>query len=134
MSPLSKANLAVLALLVIHTLDHGLNQPTRTLPGSTDIVGAAGFALLAAACVLALQRSPAAPAFTAGAGALTAFGVVVVHLLPNWWSWVSDPYWDFNANLLSWLSLIVLLGGSVYMCTSGLRYMRRRDVRPIYRS
>lgn len=133
MSSLSKANLLVLGLLIVHTLDHGLHQASRTQPGSAALVGAASFALLAASCLVALQRSPAAPVFSAFAGGLTAFGLVVVHLLPNWWGWVSDPYWDIGANLLSWLSLILLLAAATYLCALGLRYRRNRHMTPIYR-
>lgn len=133
LSSLTKVNLAVLALLVVHTVDHGLGQPARDLPGSTSLVGLLGFVILATSALLALKRSPLAPEASAAAGATTGAGLVAVHLLPNWWGWVSDPYWDFEASFVSWLSLIVLFGAAVYLTTTGLRYQRYRHVRPYYR-
>jgi hypothetical protein len=129
-SSLTKANLLVFGLLVLHTLDHALVQDARTLPGSSSLVGVAGFAIAAASTWLALQRSPLAPEAAVVAGGLTAIGLAAVHLLPSWWTWVSDPYWDFDAGFVSWLSLIALLASSLYLMAIGLRYQRHRHVKP----
>ena len=133
MSSLTKANLIVLGLLVLHTVDHAVAQETRTLPGSSSLVGAAGFAITAASSWLAIQRSPIAAEVSAAVGALTVVGVVGVHILPSWWGWVSDPYWDFDATFINWLSLIALLGSALYLTAIGLRYQRYRHVKPYYR-
>ncbi len=133
LSTLTKANLAVLALLVLHTVDHAVGQPSRDLPGSSSLVGAIGFALIAGSTWLALKRSPRAPEVSAVVGLLTAGGIIAVHLLPSWWGWVSDPYWDFDASFLSWLSLIALLASSLYMTALGLRGQSYRPVKPSYR-
>lgn len=133
LSTLSKANLLVLGLLVLHTIDHAAVQPERDLPGSSSLVGAVGFAITAGSCWLALQRSPLAPEVSAAVGALTSVGIVAIHLMPSWWPWVSDPYWDFDATFVSWLSLIALLAASVYLTALGLRYQRYRHVKPYYR-
>ena len=133
MSNLAKANLLVLGLLVLHTIDHAAVQPARDLPGSSSLVGAIGFALTAGSAWLALRRSPLAPEVSAVVGALTAVGIVAIHLLPEWWTWVSDPYWDFDASFVSWLSLIALLASSIYLTALGLRYQRYRHVKPQYR-
>src|SRR4051812_45825372 len=100
MSRLAKLNLLVFALLVTHVLDHALNQPARDTPATASVVGVAGFAILAASTVLAIRRSPIAPAASAFAGFATAFGFVAVHVLPSWSEPISDPYWDFAANAL----------------------------------
>jgi len=133
LSNLTKANLLVLGLLVFHTIDHAAGQPTRDLPGSSSLVGAIGFALTAVSAWLALQRSPLAPEVSAAVGALISVGVIAVHLLPSWWTWVSDPYWDFDASFLNWLSVIALLASSVYLTALGLSYQRYRHVKPYYR-
>jgi hypothetical protein len=125
--------LLLLGLLVLHTIDHAAGQPTRELPGSSSLVGAIGFALTAGSAWLALQRSPLAPEVSAVVGALTSAGIILIHLFPSWWTWVSDPYWDFNASFLSWLSVIALLGSSLYLMALGLRYQRYRHVKPYYR-
>jgi hypothetical protein len=133
LSSLTKANLILLGLLVFHTIDHAVAQPARDLPGSSSLVGALGFALVAGSCWLALQRSSLAPEVSAIVGALTAVGVVAIHLLPSWWPWVSDPYWDFEASFVNWLSVIALVASSVYLTAVGLRYQRYRHVKPYYR-
>jgi len=133
MSTLAKGNLLVLALLVIHTVDHAVGQPSRELPGSSSIVGAAGFAIIAASSWLAIQRSPIAPEASAAVGALTAAGIIAVHLFPTWWTWLSDPYWDFDPNAASWLSLLTLLASAAYLTAVGLSYQRFRHVKPHYR-
>ena len=133
MSNLTKANLLVLGLLVLHTIDHAAGQPSRDLPGSSSLVGAIGFALTSGSTWLALQRSPLAPAVSTFVGAITAAGIVAVHLMPSWWTWVSDPYWDFDASFVSWLSLIALLASSVYLMALGMYSQRHRHVEPSYR-
>ncbi len=133
MSTLAKANLLVLALLVIHTIDHAVAQESRALPGSSNLVGVAGFVLTAASSWLALHRSTIAPEVSAVVGALTTIGVVTIHLVPSWWGWVSDPFWDFDASFLNWLGLIALLASAVYLTVVGLRRERYRHVEPHYR-
>ena len=130
LSSLTRANLLVLALLVLHTVDHAVGQPARELPGSSSLVGAIGFAIVAGSTWLALQRSPLAPRVSALVGAVTAGGIIAVHLLPSWWTWVSDPYWDFDASFLSWLSLIALLASSLYLAALGMRQQRLGNVKP----
>ena len=133
LSTLTKANLVVLGLLMLHTVDHAVVQDARVLPGSSSLVGAIGFALIAGSTWLALQRSPLAPEASAVVGVLTFAGIIAIHLLPSWWTWVSDPYWDFEAGFVSWLSLIALLASSVWLTALGLRYQRYRHVKPYYR-
>lgn len=130
MSALAKANLVLLGLLVLHTVDHAVGQPARDLPGSSSLVGAIGFALVAGSAWVALQRSPRAPEAAAMVGALTTAGVVAIHLVPAWWEWVSDPYWDFEASFLSWLSLIALIASALYLTALGLRNLRYPHPKP----
>ena len=129
MSSLTKANLIVLGLLVLHTLDHAVGQEARALPGSSSLVGVTGFAITGVSSWFAIHRSPTAPGIAVAVGALTAAGVLAVHFLPSWWGWVSDPYWDFDATFLSWLSLFALLASALYLTGTGLRYQRNRQAR-----
>ena len=91
MSRLARINLLLLALLVAHTVDHGVNQPARDLPASGTVIAVTGFFLLAASSVLALRRSPLAPVAAIVAGLGTALGLVAVHLLPGWWGLHQRP-------------------------------------------
>ena len=63
-------------------------------------------------------------AIVAGLG--TALGLVAVHLLPGWWGYISDPYWDFDANAITWaLALAPLLVG-LWLATAGAREVGAR--------
>jgi hypothetical protein len=124
-SKLARANLLVLGLLVLHVVDHGANQPSRDLPGSSSLVGAAGFIVVAASSVLAIRRSELAATASLFSGLATIFGFVVVHLLPNWWSWVSDPFWSFHPSALSWILLAAPILAAVY-----LSVLAAREIRP----
>lgn len=124
MPSLRKANLAVLALLAIHTLDHAVNQEPRVLPGSSSLVGVLEFAIAFASTWAAFQRSHIAPGLSTAVGALTTAGVFAVHLMPSWWNWISDPYWDFDPGAVSWLSLLALLGAAVHLTFAGFKRFR----------
>ncbi len=74
MTTLARINLLLVALLVAHTLDHGLNQPARAVPASGTAIALFGFVVLATSAVLAVRRSPLAPAAAVVAGLATALG------------------------------------------------------------
>lgn len=121
MTKLARLNLLLFALLAGHVLDHAVNQPQRDLPATGGAIGLLGFLIVAASATLALRRSPLAPAASAVAGALTAAGFVAIHLLPSWSGAISDPYWDFDANALSWLLLVAPLLASIALAVAGAR-------------
>ena len=126
MTRLAGLNLLLLATLVAHTLDHGLNQPARDVPASGTTIGVIGFALVAASAVLALRRSGLAPAAAVATGTATVAGILLVHLMPSWWGFVSDPYSDFDANALSWALAAAPLVAGMLLAAAGARELRRR--------
>ena len=126
MTTLAKLNLLLLAALAGHTLDHGLNQPARTLPATADVIGIAGFAIVAASAVLAIRHSRAAPLGSVLAGTATVLGLLAVHLTPYWWEPVSDPLWDFGANGLTWVLTLAVLGLAVWVAAAGARSLPAR--------
>jgi hypothetical protein len=121
MTRLAQLNLLVFVLLVGHVVDHSVNQPTRDLPVTGGLFGIAGFVLVAASATIALKRSPWAPAVSLYAGAMTAIGFVAIHLLPQWSGAISDPYWDFDANALSWVLLLAPLAASLALVAAAAR-------------
>ncbi len=108
-TPLFRANLVLFLFLIAHTADHAVNQPSRTLPGALDVIGLVGFIAIAVSLLLALRRSPLAPLAAVLVGAVTAISFIAIHLLPQWGA-LSDPYWDFDANALSW---VLVLGPTI---------------------
>ena len=121
MTPLIRANLLVLGLLIVHTLDHAVNQPARDLPVTGSLVAVVGFAIVAGAAVLALNRSRFAVAASSLAGLLTAAGILAIHLAPRWSEPLSDPYWEFDPNALSWILLIAPLAAALYLAYVAMR-------------
>ena len=121
MNRLARLNVLLMGLLVAHTLDHALNQPARDVPASGGLIALAGFTLVAASTVLALRRSPFAPTAAVAAGLAVALGILAVHLAPGWWGFVSDPYWDFDPNALSWLLAIAPALGGLALAAEGAR-------------
>jgi len=128
MTRLAKANLMVFALLVGHVVDHAVNQPTRNLPATGGVFGIAGFVLLAVSTTMAVTRRPAAAAVSLFAGAATVMGFVAIHLLPSWSNAISDPYWDFNANALSWVLLLAPLAAAAVLTAVAAREVRATSV------
>ncbi|MGI9021565.1 MAG: hypothetical protein ACR2G3_12760 [Solirubrobacterales bacterium] len=127
MTRLAGLNLLLVALLVAHTLDHGLNQPARDVPPTGTAIALAGFLALAVSSVLALRRSPLAPAAALLAGGATVLGLIIIHLLPGWWDLVSDPYWDFDANALSWALALAPLAAGFLLALVGARALPGRS-------
>jgi hypothetical protein len=127
MTKLAQLNLLVFALLVAHTLDHAVNQPQRDLPATGGVIALLGFLILAASATLAVRRSPLAPAASAVAGTVTAAGFVAIHVLPQWSSAISDPYWDFSANAISWVLLVAPLLASIALAIAGARGAREEQ-------
>jgi hypothetical protein len=123
-SRLARANLVLFALLIAHALDHTLNQPSRDLPATAGIFGVAGFILVGISTTLALRRSSQAPFASLFAGSATVVGFVAIHLLPHWWGFVSDSYWDFNANVLSWAIVLASLAAALWVAGMGAAQMR----------
>jgi hypothetical protein len=125
MTSLAKANLVLFALLTAHTVDHAVNQPSRDLPATGSVLGIAGFVIVATSAMLALRRSPAAPAAAVFAGVATTIGFLAIHLLPAWSEPISDPYWDFAANAASWALLIAPLAAAIALAVIGMRRLDR---------
>lgn len=99
------ANLMLVALLIVHTLDHVLRQEAA-VPAEAAVAGTVGLGAALAALGLSLAGSrPAAPV-TALVGLATAAGFVAVHVLPDW-SAFSQPYADIPVDALSWAGMIV---------------------------
>ena len=114
-------------LLGLHTIDHAVNQPSRDLPALGGVIGLLGFAIVAVAVILALLNKDSAPEAAVLAGAATVAGFLVVHLLPDWTP-LSDPYWDFDANALSWILIAAPFATAIWLTVAGTRRLGRRPL------
>ncbi|HYM57901.1 MAG TPA: hypothetical protein VES79_08055 [Solirubrobacteraceae bacterium] len=125
-TPLTLATLAFVATVLLHGLDHVLQDrgvgalTTEVLAGGTVI-----FALSAAMLVLALREHPQAPLFAAGVGLSTTIGVSLAHLAPHW-SAFSDPYADLSLGAWSWTVMLAEIAAALVLASVGLRDLRDR--------
>lgn len=121
-TPLVRAELVLFALLILHTIDHGVNQPARELPAGSGLVGIAGFALVAAAIVVGLGRGRLAAPAGVVAGVGTVLGFAVVHL-PGIGP-LADPFADFDAAALSWILVIAAILAAVWVAVIAVGELR----------
>ncbi len=123
-SRLAKTELLLFFLLALHTADHAFNQPSRTLPAGSGVIGIAGFALVAVAIVFALERWPLAAPVGLLAGIGTFLGFIVVHM-PGIGP-LADPFADFHPDALSWALLFAPMAASVAVAYLAAEELRRR--------
>lgn len=112
--------------LLVHTVDHEVNQPARAVPELAGVAAGLGFALLAVGFILEMRSHRRAPwvALLAGAGVVAGF--LVVHLLGDWTP-LSDPYWDFDSNAINWLLIALPVGLAIWVSiTAAARLGRGR--------
>ncbi|MGH2728337.1 MAG: hypothetical protein ACRDKS_15315, partial [Actinomycetota bacterium] len=84
MTALLRANLVLLALLVLHDFDHIFNQPARHLATQVTATGLVGLASSIVVVVLALRRHAFAPLASVAVGFGNVAGFVAIHLVPRW--------------------------------------------------
>jgi hypothetical protein len=127
---LLRANLALLALNLAHSLDHAINQGDGW--AGFGAIGGLGIGVVLVALLLSWLQSRYAAPVTALVGFGQAVAFTLIHLAPHWGP-VSAPYYDAeNVNALSWIVLAISLGVSLYAGLVGLREWRgSRIVEPI---
>ncbi len=126
MTALASANLALLGLLVLHDVDHIVNQAARSLAVQVTATGLVGLVSSIVVTVLALRRHALAPLGSVAIGFGNLAGFVAVHLTPKW-SAFADPYSDLDLNALSWLGAIVPMAVALLVGVLGLRALRPAD-------
>ncbi len=114
----------LLGVSLLHDLDHV--RQGRSLAAAVTWVGIVGLIQGLAAVGLSMSGHRFAAPFCAFVGFNTAAGLVAVHVLPRW-SAFSDPYPAVHADLLSWLSVIVMIASGLGLGAAGLGHMRRRQ-------
>jgi len=119
-TPLGRAALIVLAVNVVHDLDH-VRQGTTT-PTEVVVTAIAGWIATIVLLVLVARRHPLAPQYAAGYGLVLAAGFVLVHLLPHW-STFSQSYADQDADALSWVLAVLPVLAGLYLTAVALRVM-----------
>lgn len=123
MTSVAKLSLILLALLVLHVVDHSALHP-GSAGGATSAVGLVGLAAVALLAGLALRRDARAPIGAAIIGFGTAVGFALVHIAPHW-SALSDPYPGAGLTLVSWASMLTALVIGFALGLAGVAELRR---------
>ena len=123
-----RAALIVLAVSVIHDLDHARQGTSAT----SEVVATAivGWIATIVLLVLVFRGSELAAPYAAAFGFTLAAGFVLVHFLPRW-SAFSAPYPDQDVDALSWVLAVLPVAAGLYLSAVALRCMsKNRRIRP----
>ena len=123
-APLVAANVALLVTVLLHGLDHTLQE--RGITGVSFEVTLGGAAILAASLLslrAALRAEPRAPLYALVAGPWIAFVIVVGHFVPDWGEF-SDSYADAGVGLVSYLAAGAVAVAGLAVAAAALRTYR----------
>jgi len=120
---LLRANILFVAANLLHTADHQ-RQGTEGLSWEIFVGGSAITVAAIASLVLALRRDDRAPLFSAVLGLSAAAGIAASHLAPHW-SALSDSYPEIHADAISWVVVLLEIGGALVLSGVALRRLRR---------
>jgi hypothetical protein len=117
------ANLALLALVWLHDLDHV--RQVREIEGGVGAIGLLGVTVTIVSLALAIAGHRLAPLAAMAVGFGTAIGFVLVHLIPDWGP-LSDGYPDLAVDGISWAIAILPIPFALRLGLEGLRVGRLR--------
>jgi hypothetical protein len=117
------ANIAFVAANLLHTADHQ-RQGTEGLSTEIFLGGSAITIAAIASLVLALRHDERAPIFAAVVGLSAAAGIAASHVAPHW-SAFSDSYPEIGADAISWVAVVLEIGGALILAAVGTRELRR---------
>ncbi len=126
---LSAACATLLALLVLHALDHSLRQDAA-VPGALSVVGLSGTVVAAVVLALALAGWSRASETAIALGAATVLGFAVAHLVPEWSAALSLPYEDLSVDAVSWASMLGSMAAAGWVAFEGVAALRRTRLTP----
>ncbi|MEO7804628.1 MAG: hypothetical protein ABIS18_09950 [Actinomycetota bacterium] len=121
---LVRANLVLVALLVLHDLDHVRQGRSIALP--VIAVGLVGLLATIGCLVLAAVGHPLAPQVSLLVGVGNVVGFAAIHILPRW-SVLSDPYPDVPVDAISWLGLAATMFVAFMVGLIGVNAIRHRQ-------
>jgi hypothetical protein len=122
------ATLLFAAGFLLHNGDH-LRRGLDALTPEVFWAGTAGAVVSLVAIGLVLGRHRLAPAVAVVAGFALAAGVAAVHLLPPWGA-LSDSLPGAGVDALSWVAVLLEIGGALALGAAGVYAVRHRGARP----
>lgn len=123
------ANLALLAAVIAHGVDHALIQDRGVGALSFEVMlgGASITAVSAMSLLVALRGHRRAPLVALLAGPWVAAAVIVGHFIPHW-SEFSDPYKDADLDAISYVLALATAAAGVALAAVGVIARGARDV------
>jgi hypothetical protein len=123
---LGRATLTVVAVQILHDLDHV--RQGRPASAEVSVLAVLAWVATITLVVLVARRHRLAPLYAATFGVTVALGFVLVHLLPHW-SALSDSYDDANVDALSWLLAVLPVAAGLLLAVRGVQAMPSRAAR-----
>jgi len=117
------ANILFVVANLLHTADHQ-RQGTEGLSWEIFVGGSAITIAAIASLVLAYRRDERAAIFGAVLGLSAAAGIAASHLAPHW-SALSDSYPQIHADAISWVVVLLEIGGALLLAAVSVRELRR---------
>ncbi len=115
------AALALLAVIVLHDLDH-LRQGREIEPLVVGI-GLIGDVTTLTMVALVIRRHRLAPLAATGVGFANFFGFIGVHVVPDWGP-LSDGYPDLPVDTVSWVMVFIPIAVALWLGLTGLSLLR----------
>lgn len=124
---LGRATLLVLALHLVHDLDHV--RQGRSATTEVAITAVLAWVATIVLVVLVARRHRLAPLYATAFGLTFALGFVLVHGLPHW-SAFSDSYGDANVDALSWVLAAIPVAAGLLLAVRGAQVARQATSAP----
>lgn len=120
---LTWASLALLAVVMLHDLDH--IRQDRSIESLVVALGAVGDIAAITVVALVIRGSRLAPLAAVVVGFGTAIGFVLVHVIPDWGP-LADGYPGLGVDGLSWAIVFVPMAVALWLGLAGRSQLRAK--------
>jgi hypothetical protein len=122
-NPLAWPAVALLAVLILHDLDH-LRQG-RSIEPLVVAIGVIGDLATITMVALVIRRHALAPLAATMVGFANFFGFIAVHVVPDWGP-LSQGYPDLPVDGLSWAIVFIPMAAALWLGLMGLARLREQ--------
>jgi hypothetical protein len=118
---LTWASVALLATIVLHTLDHV--RQGRSVEPLVGAIGVVGNVAAITVVALAIRRSRLTAPAAVVVGFATFLGFIAIHLVPDWGP-LADGYPGLGVDALSWVAVAIPMAAALWLGLAGLAQLR----------
>jgi len=127
--PIELITLVLIALGVLHVLDHLFNQPARSIHVEVFVSAGLGWLALLLTLALAHRDHRLAPLLAFLVGMASALGFLASHVAPDF-SVFSDSFAGLGVNALSWMLVALSVLASLVLALFGAGQLLTHDEGP----